>query len=77
MAAQVQSALRHRLTVPAWLIAIAIATAFALTVVALSNRSDEPIGQSSATGATTTRPSSATLSKQDTVCVDTRAVGHC
>ena len=77
MAAYVQSALRYRLTLPAWLLAIAIAAALALTVVGLTRGTGDPGMQPSAAGATSIQTKSATLSKQDTVCVDNRAVGHC
>ena len=74
MSAHMQSALRYRLTVPAWLIAIAVAAAIAIGAAALLDGSNEPTASPAAAGA---QPSRTTLPQQDTVCVDSRVVGHC
>jgi hypothetical protein len=73
MSAYVHSALRYRLAVPAWLLAIATAAAIAMPTIALLEGSNEPTA-SPASAAPTTRTA---LPQQDTVCVDSRFVGHC
>jgi hypothetical protein len=75
MSTYVPSALRHRLSVPAWLHAVVIATAVAvaLAAAALLDSSDQRLtptaGAASSTGATPPQ--------QHTVCVNNRLVGHC
>ena len=72
MSAYMHSALRYRITVPAWLIAIALAAVLALGAVALLDGSAQPAPTASAA-----QPTRTTLPQQDTVCVDSRVVGHC
>jgi hypothetical protein len=73
MSAYAHSALRYRLAVPVWLLAIAAAAAIAMPTIALLEGSNRPTA-SPASAAQTTR---AALRQQDTVCLDSRLVGHC
>jgi hypothetical protein len=72
MSAYVHSALRYSLPVPAWLLAVALATAIAIGVAALVDGSDRPPAAPASA-----QPAGATLPQQDTVCLNSRDVGHC
>jgi hypothetical protein len=69
MSAHVQSALRYRFTLPAWLLAVVIAAAIAIGAVALLGGSSGPATAPAASG-------TGTQAVQPTVCVD-GSVGHC
>jgi hypothetical protein len=72
MSAYVHSALSRRLSVPAWLVAVAITAVIALGAIALLAGS----GNTTARPATAAQPSGATL-QPATSCIDNRLVGHC
>ena len=74
MSAHIHSALRYRLTLPAWLIAVALAVALALVVAALVADPNGPTGSPASAGA---QPTTRTLPQQETTCVDASVVGHC
>jgi hypothetical protein len=74
MSAYLQSALRYRLAVPAWLLAVAIAGAIAIGAVVLIGGSDQSAVPAAGAQAA---PARATLAHQHPVCVDSRVVGHC
>jgi hypothetical protein len=65
MSAPLQSAIRHRVAVPAWLIAVAVAAVIALAGIAVLAGSDDRVA------AQTPAPLSS-----DTTCVNPVA-GHC
>jgi hypothetical protein len=69
MSAHVQSALRYRFTLPAWLLAVVVAAAIAIGAVALLGGSGSPAAAPAASGA-------GVHAVQPTVCVDS-SVGHC
>ena len=74
MSAHIHSALRYRLTLPAWLIAAAVTVALALVVAALVA---DPNGPSSSPASAGAQSSSPTLLQQESTCVDAAVVGHC
>jgi hypothetical protein len=72
MSAYVHAALSRRLSVPAWLLAVAIAAVMAVGGIALLD------GSASTTGppAAEAQPSGAPV-QPGTSCIDDRHVGHC
>ena len=74
MSAHIHSALRYRLTLPAWLIAAAVTVALALVIAALIA---EPNGPTDSPASVGSQPTTGTLPQQATTCVDAPIVGHC
>ncbi len=66
MTARIHSAVVHRVTVPAWLLAVVIAAAIAASLFAVLDSSSEPIPVQ--TQAPPIQPTS---------CIDSSVVGHC
>ena len=78
MSALMHSTLGRQLSVPAWLLAIAIAIAFALAIGATalldgSNHQLAPPAHADAARQSTL----AAPAQRDGVCLDSRVVGHC
>ena len=67
MTARIQSAVLHRLAVPAWLLALVIAAAVAASLLAVIGIADDPAPVRAGTG----------YEPQPTTCIDSSVVGHC
>jgi hypothetical protein len=67
----------RRVAVPAWLVAVAIATPTAIGAGALLDGSDERVAAPDGADAASTRPTPAPAPRQRTVGVDSGVVGHC
>jgi hypothetical protein len=65
MTARIHSAVLHRVTVPAWLLALVLAAAIAASVLAVVDTTADPV------------PVSDGYQPQPTSCVDSTVVGHC
>jgi hypothetical protein len=72
MSAYVHAALSHRLSVPAWLIAVAIAATIAIGAIALL----DGVSDTTARPAAGSQPTETTL-QPGTSCINNRVVGHC
>ena len=65
MTARIHSAVLHRVTVPAWLLAAVIAAAIAASLLAVIDIAGDPA------------PAGAGYQPQPTTCIDSSVVGHC
>jgi hypothetical protein len=72
MSSSIHAALRHRTTLPSWLVATMLAVVIAIAAVALFADAG-----GSSPGVTPAKASTAPAPTLPTTCIDNRVVGHC